>query len=523
MNTQIADKRTRVVLSFSSAYVDLARRLAADLGAARIKVHYDQWEGGGGLPAAQSASDSIDEAQFVLPLLTPSDAAPTWIGDEWRRTVFEKARSRNIHVLPVRGELCKIPDFLSDRSFADLRNRDYALELQRLVQTIRALSGDAAIEVPVHKSPQDVTTAPRMSPKNPIVFEMGETVAALLNADGGVASFVSEMIPMMRDGLFYELGVQYPGIDLRTVTDITPFSVRILIYEVPETQLEVQPGAVMVNENADKMAQLGFAAKPAVNPASGVATAWIPTHEAQAAEKNGITVWDTRGLMILALSAVLRKKAATFIEIDKVRAMLKQLETVFPLLVAETVPKTVSLFILTDVLRRLVAEEISIRDLRCILMALADWGRVENDPLMLTEYVRAAMKRLITYKITRGSKTLPVFLLDPAIEDLILKAKRHTATGSYVDLEPGQLQDILNAIGKPLEALPDHVQAPTILTTIEVRSSVRRMVAPSLPLLYTVSYQELTPDVFVQPVGRITLEGFKWRDGITVNGIPIKG
>jgi type III secretion protein V len=189
--------------------------------------------------------------------------------------------------------------------------------------------------------------------------------------------------------------------------------------------------------------------------------------------------------------------------------------------VAEIVPKTVSLFVLTDVLRRLVAEEISIRDLRRILLALADWGRVENDPHMLTEYVRAAMNRYISYKLSRGTNSLTVFLLDPAIEEMIRKATRHTATGSYVDLEPDRLQEILNAIHKPLKALGKDIQVPQILTIMEIRSSVRRLVAPSFPRLNAVSYQELSPNVNIQPVGRITLEGFRWRDGITVDGVEI--
>ena len=58
--------------------------------------------------------------------------------------------------------------------------------------------------------------------------------------------------------------------------------------------------------------------------------------------------------------------------------MLEQLEQAFPALVKEVVPKAVSPFQLTDILRRLVEEEISIRDLRSILQALAEWGQVEN-------------------------------------------------------------------------------------------------------------------------------------------------
>jgi hypothetical protein len=89
MSEQRLTGRTRVLLSFSSAYADLARRLARDLRNANIEVRYDQWDGGGGSPATQSVPNEVADVTFVLPLLTPSSAAPTWIGDEWRCSRFE--------------------------------------------------------------------------------------------------------------------------------------------------------------------------------------------------------------------------------------------------------------------------------------------------------------------------------------------------------------------------------------------------------------------------------------------------
>ena len=267
MSTQVFAGRTRILLSFSSAYADLARRLADDLKAANIEVRYDKWEGGGGAPAIQSVRDGVGDAAFVLPLLTPSDAARTWIGDEWRRAIYDEARARGVDVLPVRGEgdHRAIPDFLRDRSFADLHNRDYALELRRLVETIRDRSGDLKIELPGDGREADGTHSPRTLPANPIALEVGEELAPLVEGEEGTRPF-DEMVPMMRDGLFYELGVQFPGTRLRVGSAVPPSSVRIVINDIPETEVEVRPESVMVNDSVRAMEERGFAAEPAVNP-----------------------------------------------------------------------------------------------------------------------------------------------------------------------------------------------------------------------------------------------------------------
>jgi len=523
MSIEASTSRTQVLLSFSSAYAGLARRIANDLRAANIEVRYDQWEGGGGVPAIQSVAEGVDDVKFVLPLLTPSNAAPIWIGEEWRRAIYDQARDRHVEVLPVRGDgdLRAIPDFLRGRSFANLSNQDYALELRRLIETIRERSGDSGIQLPAGGREADATRSPLTLTANPLVLEVGEQLAPLLEGDERTGPFAEEMVPLLYEGLFYELGVRFPGLSLRVSSAVPLSCARIVINDVPETEVEVHPDSVMVSDSVGALAELGIAAVAAVNPATGSPSAWIPARYATTAEDRGLVTWDARGFLILALSSVLRRKAADFIGIEETQALLEQIEPVFPLLVAETVPKTVSLFVLTDVLRRLVAELVSIRNLRLILMALADWGRVEDDPLMLTEYVRAALRRQLTYQLSRGAKQLVVFLLDPAIETSIKDAIRQTATGSYVDLEPERLRKILDAIREPLDSLPDNVQVPQILTVMEVRSSVRRLVAPSMPWLSVVSYQELGPDANIQPLGRISLSGFRGRAGVTVDGVPL--
>jgi type III secretory pathway component EscV len=513
---------TRVLLSFSSAYGDLARRIKNDLRDARIEVRFDQWEGGGGAPATQPVAAVLDDVMCVLPLATPSDAAPTWIGDEWRRAIYDEARGRGVDVLPLRGagDLHAVPAFLRDLQFADLASRDYTSGLTRLIDAIRSRSGDTAITVPTSVRDAETVGARLTLPANPIVLDIGEKLAAAFDGEAG-ARFIGEMVPMMYDGLFYALGVQFPKLRLRFDSDVAPTSFRVVLHDVPEAQMEVRPESVLVNQRVGRMLEDGFTAEPAANPVTGADCSWIPAGQASAAAAGGLTTWDTAGVPILLLGSVLQRKAADFIGIHEVRAMLKQLEPVFPQLIAETVPKTVPLFVLIDVLRRLAAESVSIRDLRRILLALAEWGRVEHDPVMLTEYARSALKRQLTHRMSRGTNQIVVFLLDPDLERVIHDALRHTLTGTYVDLEPARLQRIVGAVRQAVTSLPNWVQHPQILTTMEIRSSVRRLVAPSMPRLDVVSYHDLRPDTTIQPIGRISLDGLESRGGVTADGVAL--
>jgi type III secretion protein V len=279
-----------------------------------------------------------------------------------------------------------------------------------------------------------------------------------------------------------------------------------MINEIPMVSGNVSLDQVLVNDTVDRLTLLNIRGEEAVNPANGSECAWIPAEYADIAEQAGLTTWDAAGYMVLHLSSVLRKNSAEFVGIQEVQNMLEQLEQAFPALVKEVVPKAVSPFQLTDILRRLVEEEISIRDLRSVLQALAEWGQVENDTVMLTEYVRNALKRYISHKYTRGGNTLVVYLLDPQIEETVRSSIQHTQSGSYLALEPEITQEILTAVRNEVGNLPPTAQNPVILTTMEIRRYFRKLVELEFPHLAVLSYQELSPDMNIQPIARISLE-----------------
>ncbi|MFZ9887228.1 MAG: FHIPEP family type III secretion protein, partial [Myxococcota bacterium] len=352
---------------------------------------------------------------------------------------------------------------------------------------------------------QEGQSAQMMPVVTPIALEVAADLVPLVD-DATGSNFLNELIPMMRDGLFYELGVRFPGLRVRgNDGDMPPGSYIIMINEIPLIMGTIDKQKCLVNDTPDRLRLLGIHAEPAQNPANGNQCGWITVDQRQLAEESGLTTWDAPGYMVLHLSAVLRKNASEFVGIQEVQNMLEQLEQAFPALVKEVVPKAVSPFQLTDIMRRLVEEEISIRDLRNILQALAEWGPVENDTVMLTEYVRAALKRYISHKYTRGQSTLIVYLLDPQIEETVRSSVQHTSSGSYLALEPEITQEILSAVRNEVGNLPPSAQQPVVLTTMEIRRYFRKLVELEFPHLAVLSYQELSPEMNIQPIARISL------------------
>ncbi|MEW6605859.1 MAG: type III secretion system export apparatus subunit SctV [bacterium] len=344
-------------------------------------------------------------------------------------------------------------------------------------------------------------------PVSPLVLEVSESLTPLVDSqsDGGI--FLNETIPKMREILFYETGVQFPPIRIRGGnTNLAPEMYVIKINEVPLITGRMRPGMCLVNEESATLKLLNIPADETINPADGSSVCWISEEQKEIVRKAGYKVWETTEIMVLHLNGVLRRYSYEFLGLQEVKTILENTEKVYPAVVETVVPKIINLLQLTDILQRLLQEDISIRDMRTILQSIAEWGAVEKDTVMLTEYVRQGLKRYITHKYTAGKEILFVYLLDPQIEEMVSNAIQHTPSGNYLALVPEITYEILDAIKKEIQNLPATAQKPVILTSQEIRRYVRKLVEIQFPHLAVLSYQELTPEITIQPLGRIKIK-----------------
>ena len=166
------------------------------------------------------------------------------------------------------------------------------------------------------------------------------------------------------------------------------------------------------------------------------------------------------------------------------------MEKSFPVLVKE-VTRLVPLQRLTEIFKRLVQEQVSIKDLRTILESLSEWAQTEKDTVILTEYIRSSLKRFISYKYSKGQTVLPVYLLDTEIEDIVRGAIKQTSAGSYLALDPDSVQLILQAIRTIVKPTPPGGISPILLTAIDVRRFVRKLIEGEFPDYGVISYQEV--------------------------------
>jgi type III secretion protein V len=262
-------------------------------------------------------------------------------------------------------------------------------------------------------------------------------------------------------------------------------------------------GKVLTNESAENLKRYNIpytTFKSILNQNSY----WVENRYIEILKKAGIKYWDALDVMILHLSYFYKKNASEFLGIQEVRSILEFIEKSFPDL-AKEVTRLVPLQKLTEIFKRLIQEQISIKDLRTILEALSEWSQMEKDTVLLTEYVRSSLKRYVSYKYSQGQTTLAVYMLDPEIEEIVRGAIKQTSGGTYLTLDPDSAQLILQSIRSTYVPPPPGGQQPVILTSMDIRRFVRKLIEGEFPDLAVLSTHEIIPEIRIQPLGRIQL------------------
>lgn len=165
---------------------------------------------------------------------------------------------------------------------------------------------------------------------------------------------------------------------------------------------------------------------------------------------------------------------------------------------------SLSLGEIQKVLQNLIREQIPIRDLVTIFEALADYGKMSRSVDFLTERAREALSRLISLKIQGPDGIITAATLSPNWEQKIMAGVDGDLTrGWQLNLDPREVQKMINAISKAMEEMIVKSLPPVLLVHPDVRLIVRRLIEGSIQNIFVVSYNEIVRGVQIKTVGMV--------------------
>ncbi len=286
------------------------------------------------------------------------------------------------------------------------------------------------------------------------------------------------------DRINLRLGLPLPRVSVHSLLDGEGGQGwRLLAYEVPIAQGSMFHGSRAAGTVVKGPGAPGLGAQSPGAPAEAAAVAMELLAEA---------VWQA-----------LRRHLGLFFGTQEASGYLSRAGQDIPDVVKEVL-RALPLQRVAEILRRMVEEEVPIRNARDILEALAEAAQREKDVYALTEMGRIALKRQLSHQVAPDGN-LRALLLAPELEDMLRQAVRVNAGAQQLALDPNQARAVIDAL---VHGIRSH-QPAALVTAVDVRRHVRKLIDTDCFDTPVLSYHELMPTLRLHALGRVEVPEVK--------------
>ncbi len=310
-------------------------------------------------------------------------------------------------------------------------------------------------------------------------------------------------VARMRRKFAERYGFVVPEIRLSDDIDIAPKSYQILLHGSVVASHELRPGELMVI--------FGDGRRPDVpceetrEPAYGMPACWVSESFATQLRLEGFTVVDGLSVMLTHLSETINDNLAQLLSYRDVRMLLDRLPAEYQKLVDEIVPAQITFSGIQAVLKLLLAERVSIRNLDIILEAIAEIAPHARRAEQIAEHVRLRLARQICGDIA-GDGPLKVLRLGNRWDLAFHQSIRRDEGGQPLefDIDPAMIEEFSTAASAIIRKLMDEGHEFALLTAPDARPYVRMVIERLFPNLPVLSQLEVARGVRMEVLGSIS-------------------
>jgi len=324
-----------------------------------------------------------------------------------------------------------------------------------------------------------------------LTLELGYELIGLVDTSTG--GTLLERVAGLRREVARELGMVVPPVHVCDNLNIAPGGYRILMNGNPIGESKCQVGRSLAIDPSGTAPPLE--GDPTVEPTFGMPARWIQTRDREMAEALGYAVVDHATVIATHLGELIRNNAHRLIGRHEVQHLLHLLAEKYPKLVDDVVPTLLSLGDVLRVLRNMLRERISIRDMRSIMEALADLCEQTKDSEQLTELVRERLAPQITATITGEDGSVAALALDPRLEEVLRTSLREIAAGVGGALDQQLLKSLAEQADEALAKFGVLGAIPLVIAPPDLRRYVRAIFEHKVAQYAVVSFREIEPTV----------------------------
>lgn len=334
-----------------------------------------------------------------------------------------------------------------------------------------------------------------------LTLEIGYELIKLVDESRG-GHLVAKLF-QMRKNFAQELGIVVPPIHIRDNLELAPGGYRILLKGNPIGAGMLQGSCLLAIEPGDVYDTVP--GKKTTDPTFGLPALWISPDDRWKAESAGYTVVELDAVLATHATEIVRASSHELVSWSELHERLEALKEVEPQLVDAVIPAMFKPGDILEVMRRLLREGVSIRDIRTILEAMSERAGQQISMAQITEHVRSRLSAQISAQYTSHDGQLYAVVLARQLEDRLRQCMVNQGGESVLACDLNTAQHLFGELEQSLSQFVARDAEPTILSPPDLRAPLYAFLSQFFPNVRVISHKDLIRDVQLLSLGELQL------------------
>jgi flagellar biosynthesis protein FlhA len=307
----------------------------------------------------------------------------------------------------------------------------------------------------------------------------------------------------MRKKFAAQYGFVVPEVRLTDDFAIPPKSYQIKVHGTVVAEHQMRVGEVMVllgNKDAPDLP-----GEEVREPAFGMRALSVPETFAEDLKRDGFAFADNMSVLLTHLSEVIRNNLPQLLSYKDMKALIDRLDPEYKKLSDEICTSHISYPGLQAVLKLLLAERVSLRNLHLIIEAIAEIAPHVRRTEQIVEHVRIRMAQQICGDLSEGG-VLKILRLGNRWDLAFHQSLKRDPKGEIreFDIDPRLLEEFGQEASKAIRRHLDAGERFVLVTAPDARPYVRMIIERLFATLPVLSHVEIARGVEIRVLGAIS-------------------
>jgi flagellar biosynthesis protein FlhA len=333
----------------------------------------------------------------------------------------------------------------------------------------------------------------------PIELKMSPSLVESIESSG----LLTSQLQAFRKQYAQEFGFILPEIQMNADVKFKADEYGLYVFGARVAKGDISFGLYLAIDPTGKLTAV--TGKKTKEPTFGLAAAWIPEAQIEAAKNASYTVVDAETTLLTHVTETLRTVSHELLTRKQTEILLTRLQKNHASLLDELIPAVLSYSEIQRVLQNLLKEKVSIQNLDLILETLVDKGKQSKEAIFLTEVVRERLKTQICHRLTDDEGELYVLTFESRLEQELISGVHQEGENINISMSPHLTESVIRQISSQTEQLMGNRKKPVLLCNPALRYAFKKMIERVIPQLHVLSINEVPTITSVKNAGTITM------------------